>query len=162
MEELSRKLSEIDALETWKDHVQGFSRPEVAEVYERAQPLWVRRMIYENKLYLHPDVIEQLERQGCIPDDLHKRMIWASLIASDESSNSKKRMYKIKNLLIRKYGKDWWEDVYSRLKHVYAAKERIKKIHSGQAVSVFITNTFIGSEAAHDERIKALRMIPKS
>lgn len=162
MEELSKKLSEIDALETWKDHVQGFSRPEVAEVYERAQPLWVHRMIYENKLYLHPDVIEQLERQGCIPNDLHKRMIWASLIASDESPNSKKRMYKIKDSLIRKYGKDWWEDVYSRLKHVYAAKERIKKIHSGPAVSAFITNTFIGSEASNDERIKALRMIPRS
>ncbi len=162
MEELSRRLSKIDALETWKDHVQGFSRHEVVEVYERAQPLWIHRMIYENKLYLHPDVIEQLERQGWIPNDLHKRMIWASLIASDESQNSKKRMYKIKNGLIRKYGRDWWEDVYSRLRYVYAAKERIKKIHSGPAVSAFITNTLIGAEFGNDKRVEALRMIPRS
>ena len=119
-------------------------------------------MIYENKLYLHPDVIEQLERQGWIPNDLHKRMIWASLIASDESHSSKKRMYKIKNSLIRKYGKDWWEDVYSRIRYAYAAKERIKKIHSGPAVSAFITNTLIGSEFENDKRIAALRMIPRS
>lgn len=162
MEKLSRKLSDIDALETWKDHVQGFSRPQVAEAYERAQPLWVRRMICEDKLYLHPDVIEQIEGQNWIPSDLHKRMIWASLIASDESSNSKKRMYKIKDSLIRKHGKDWWEDVYSRLKHAYAAKERIKRIRSGPAVSAFIANTFIGSEAVNEERVKALRMIPRS
>lgn len=162
MKELSRILSDIDALETWKDHVQGFSKPEVAEAYERAQPLWVQRMICEEKLYFHPDVIEQLERQDWIPNDLHRRMIWASLIASDESPNSKKRMYKIKDSIIRKHGKDWWEDVYSRLKYVYAAKERIKRIYSGPAVSTFITNTFIGSEADNEERIKALRMIPRS
>ena len=144
MEEISRQLSDIDALETWKDHVQGFSRPQVAEAYERAQPLWVHRMICEDKLYLHPDVIEQLEGQNWIPNDLHKRMIWASLIASDESPNSKKRMCKIKDGLIRKHGKDWWEDVYYRLKHAYAAKERIKKIRSGPAVSALNRPVFRG------------------
>ncbi|SDM97182.1 hypothetical protein [Vreelandella arcis] len=161
MEELSRKLSEIDELETWKDHVQGLSRSQRAQAYKEAQPLWVYRMIRECKLYLHPDVIIQLEGQNWLPSDLQKRMIWDSLIGSDESYNSKKRMYNIKDSLIKKHGRDWWEDVYSRLKHVYAAKERIKKIHSGPAVSAFITITFIGSEAANNERLKALRMIPR-
>ncbi|WP_067099043.1 hypothetical protein [Marinomonas atlantica] len=119
-------------------------------------------MICQSKLYLHPDIVKELEQTSWIPNYLHKRMIWASLIASDESQNSKKRMYRIKDSLIRKYGKDWWEDVYSRLKPVYAAKERIKRIHSGPAVSAFIAKTYIGAEVEDDERIEALMMIPKS
>lgn len=158
---LSGKLSKIDELEEWKDHLEGFSKFEIAQAFEEAQPLWVQRMIREEKLYLHPDTIEQLERQKWIPDDLHKRMIWASLIATDENSSSKARMYRIKNKLIKKHGRDWWEDVYSRLKYIYAAKERIRKIHSGPAVSSFISSTIIGAESASDERIKALCMIPK-
>ena len=161
MEKLSKKLSKIDQLETWKDHIQGFTRSEVAHAYEEAKPLWVNRMLCEHKLYLHPDVIKQLEKQCWIPNDLQKRMIWASIIGSDESYNSKKRMYKIKDSLIKKYGREWWEDVFFRLKHVYAAKERIKKIHSGPAVPTFISQTFLGAEIANDERLRALKMIPR-
>ncbi|ELM3752831.1 hypothetical protein ACET96_06080 [Aeromonas dhakensis] len=161
MEKLSTKLSNIDQLETWKDHVQGASRLEVAQAYKEAQPLWVHRMLREHKLYLHPDVIMKLEKQCWVPNDLQKRMIWASVIGSDESSNSKERMYKIKDSLIKKYSREWWEDVFSRLKHVYAAKERINKIHAGPAVSTFISQTCIGAEAANDERLRALKMIPK-
>ncbi|HHQ4524114.1 TPA: hypothetical protein ACSP1O_002018 [Aeromonas veronii] len=101
MEKLSTKLSKIDQLETWKDHIQGFTRSEVAQAYEEAKPLWVNRMLSEHKLYLHPDVINQLEKQCWVPTDLQKRMIWASLIGSDESFSSKKRMYKIKDSLIK-------------------------------------------------------------
>lgn len=161
MEELIKKLSNIDELETWKNYVQGYSRSEVAKAYEEAQPLWTKRMVSDRKLFLHPDVMEQIKSQDWRANDLQKRMIWASLIGSDESMQSKTRMYRIKNSIIKRYGKDWWEDVYARIKPVYAAKQRIKKIHSGPAVSMFISNTFIGSEAASDERDKALRMIPK-
>lgn len=162
MKELSRKLSDIDELETWKENVQGLPKSEVAKAYQEAIPLWVHRMISENKLFLHPDVIQQLQDQHWLPNDLHKRMIWASLIGSDESPTSKKRMYKIKESLLNRYGRDWWEDVFSRLKHVYAAKERIKKFHSGPAIQTFISNTFIGADAANVERRKALEMIPKN
>lgn len=162
MEELIKILSNIDELETWKNHIQGYSKSDVTIAYEKAPPLWIQRMVSDQKLFLHPDVIEQLKSQNWRPSDLHKRMIWASLIASDESSNSKKRMYAIKDSLIKKHGKDWWEDVYARIKPVYAAKERIKKIHSGLAISTFISNTFIGSEAANEERNRALKMVPKT
>jgi hypothetical protein len=161
MEVLSQKLSQIDELETWREHVQGISKHEILQAFESAQPLWVHRMICENKLYLHPEVIAQLRRQNWMPSDLHKRMIWASIIASDESSSSKKRMYELKGRLIKKHGRDWWEDVYSRLKYVYAAKERIKKIHFRPAMSTLISNTSIGAEAASYEQMKALRMIPR-
>ncbi|MEX0739060.1 MAG: hypothetical protein WD071_06945 [Pseudohongiella sp.] len=162
MEELAKILSNIDELETWKSHVQGYSKSEVASAYKMAQPLWVKRMVSDNKLFLHPDVIDQLKAQNWQPSDVQNKMIWASLLGSDEGSESKKRMYKVKDSLINKYGRDWWEDVYTRIKPIYAAKERIKKIHSGPAVSAFISNTFIGSEAASEERNRALRMIPKS
>lgn len=52
-------------------------------------------------------------------------MIWASILGSDGSPESKKRMYKVKDSLMKKYGGEWWVDVYARIKHVYAAKERI-------------------------------------
>ncbi|GAB1269515.1 hypothetical protein NBRC116493_27680 [Aurantivibrio infirmus] len=162
MDELAKILSNIDELETWKNHVQGYSKSDVASAYNVAQPLWVQRMISTQKLFLHPDVIDQLKAQNWQPSDVQKKMIWASLLGADESSESKKRMYKVKDSLIKKYGRDWWEDVYARIKPVYAAKERIKKIHSGPAVSAFISNTFIGSEAASEERNRALSMISKS
>lgn len=162
MEELVKILSNIDELETWKNHIQGYSKSDVATAYKEAQPLWIHRMVSDRKLFLHPDVIEQLRNQHWQSSDLHKRMIWASLIGSDESPNSKIRMYKIKASLINKYGKDWWEDVYTRIKPVYAAKERIKKIHSGPAISAFIGNTLIGAEAYTEEWKRALKMIPKA
>lgn len=162
MEELAKILSNIDELETWKNHVEGYSKPDVDSAYKVAQPLWVKRMISTQKLFLHPDVIDQLKAQNWQPSDIQKRMIWASLLGADESSESRKRMYRVKDSLIKRYGRDWWEDVYARIKPVYAAKERIKKISSGPAVSAFISNTFIGSEAASKERNRALSMIPKS
>lgn len=161
MKELAKILSNIDELETWKNHVKGYPKSDVAAAYNVAKPLWVQRMISDQKLFLHPDVIDQLKAQNWQPGDVQKKMIWASLLGADESPESKKRMYKVKVSLINKYGKAWWEDVYTRIKPVYAAKERIKKINSGPALSAFISNTFIGSEAANEERNRALRMIPK-
>ncbi|WP_277811967.1 hypothetical protein [Chromohalobacter canadensis] len=162
MEELAKILSNIDELETWKNHVQGYSKSGVASAYKMAQPLWVQRMVSAQKLFLHPDIVDQLKAQNWQPNDVQKKMIWASILGSDESPESKKRMYRVKDSLIKKYGEEWWEDVYARIKPVYAAKERVKKIYSGPAVSAFINNTFIGSEAASEERSRALKMIPKS
>lgn len=161
MEELAKVLSNNDELETWKNHTQGHDKSQVAGAYEEAQKLWLKRMISEQRLFLNPDVIVDIQRQRWKATGLQKRMIWASLIAADESRASKKRMYRIKKSLIAKYDSDWWEDVYSRIKPAFAAKERIKKINSGPAVSKFISITFIGVEAAHMERDSALRMMPK-
>jgi len=150
MKELAIFLSKIDELETWNNHVKNYSKPDKSLVFKMAQPLWVKRMVIEQKLYLNPRIIEQLKNQQWEPTDIQKRMIWASLLASDESSGSKDRMYRIKKILIKKYNKSWWEDVYLRIKPAYAAKERIKKIYSGSAVTTLINNTFLFAQAAHD------------
>lgn len=162
MEELAKILSNIDALETWKDHFQDYSKSDITLACKLARPLWVKRMISAQKLFLHPDIIEQLKQQNWDPSDLQKRMIWASILASDASPQSKTRMYEIKDALIKKYDREWWEDVFKRMKPAYAAKQRIKEINSGPAMSAFISSTFIGKEAAHEERNQALRMIPKT
>lgn len=162
MEELIKTLSAIDEPEIWKDHTNGYDKAEVARAFAEAEVLWLKRMISDHRLFLHPDIIAEIKSQGWKPSDLHKRMIWASIIGSDESRYSKKRMYRIKTALINKHGADWWEDVYARIKPVYAAKERIKMLHSGPAVSMFINKTLIGGEHARSERDEALRMIPRN
>lgn len=160
MQELINKLSNIDALDTWKMHVAGYPKSEVAIAYQKAQPLWVERMIANKQLLLHPEIIGQLRSQNWIPDDLQIRMIWASIIASDESRFSKKRMYRIKKSILKRYGNDWWEDVYKRIKPAFAAKQRIKNMHSGSITTYFLSNTIMGRGMLHDEYFAALRMIP--
>jgi len=160
MRELIEKLSNIDALETWKNHVAGYPKSEVAIAYKEAQPLWVERMIANNQLLLHPEVIEQLRSQNWVPNDLQIRMIWASIIASDESRFSKKRMYRIKESILNRYGNDWWEDVYKRIKPAFAAKQRIKKMDAGSITTQFLSNTIMGRGMLHDEYLAALKMIP--
>lgn len=162
MEKLAKKLSLIDELETWTDHVNGYEKKEIANAYKLAVPMWVERMIKLGKLLIHPDVAKNLETQNWHPDDLQKRMIWASILGSDESPRRKERMYLIKDKLIKRYGRDWWEDVFKRKNDVYAARERIKKNLGGAAMSMFITNTHLGAICASDERLRALRMIPKN
>ena len=160
MQYLIEKLSNIDALETWKKHVAGYPKSEVAIAYQKAKPLWVERMILNNRLLLHPEIIEQLRSQDWIPNDLQSRMIWASLIASDDSRFSKKRMYRIKESIQKKYGNDWWEDIYQRIKPAFAAKQRIKKMDSGSITAQFLSNTIMGSDMLREEYLSALKMIP--
>lgn len=163
MEELVKKLASIDELESWKQHCKGYSLEEKRVAFERAQSLWIARKASENTLYLHPDVIADLRGQNWMPDDLQKRMIWASVLASAEGPNSKNRFKSIKAGLLKKYGRDWWEDVYQRIKHAYAAKERIFKQTSsnGPAINMLVANTHLFGEAARDQIIAALKMVPK-
>lgn len=160
-QELANTLAQIDELEAWKAHANGIEPSIKAAAYKIAEPLWVKRILDSGRLLIHPDVTEQLRIQEYKPNDLQKRMIWASVIATDESSQSKERFYKIKAKLIKRYGRDWWEDVYQRKNSVFAAKERMKKNLAGPMVSTFSANTYLGSSCAQDERAKALSMIPK-
>jgi len=56
----------------------------------------------------------------------------------------------------------WWEDVYRRKTSVFSAKNRIKKNTGSGAAATFMANTILGVSCGNDERLKALRMIPKS
>ncbi len=163
METLVKKLASIDELETWKQHCQGYSFQYKKIVFERAQPLWILRKVSENTLYLHPDVISELRNQNWLPNDVQKRMIWASVLASAEGSDSRQRFKLIKNSLLKKYGRDWWEDVYRRQKFAFAAKERIhnQAALNGGAVNMLIANTHLFGDIARDQIHNALSMVLK-
>ncbi|WP_253912502.1 hypothetical protein [Vibrio sp. B1Z05] len=82
---------------------------------------------------------------------------------SAEGVRSRERFKSIKNSLINRYGRDWWEDVYKRQKPAFAAKERIRKqiASNGAAVNILIENTHLFSEVARDQITSALSMVPK-
>ncbi len=162
MNELAQKLSSIDELETWKEHCIGYDSRSRQVAFQIAQKLWVERKALDNTLYLHPKTVGDLEKQDWIPNDLQLRMIWASVIASAEGTNSKQRFQVIKKSLRKKYDHSWWEDVYKRKNSAYAAKERIKK-HSasnGAGVNMLISNTHLFASVAQDEVHRAMSMIP--
>ena len=161
IQELANKLAKIDKIETWKVHTKGIDPSVRVKAYKIAEPAWVKRMLDTGKLLVHPDVAEQLRVQKYEPNDIQKRMIWASVIATDESQESKDRFYLIKAKLIRRYGRNWWEDVYQRKNSVFAARERMRRTFSGPIFSVFLTRTHVGKECAKNEQKKALSMIPK-
>ncbi len=163
LEELVQKLVLIDELETWKLHCQGYSSDEKKTAFERAQPLWIARKASENSLYLHPDVISDLQKQNWLPNDLQKRMIWASVLASSEGSDSRQRFKSIKTSLLKRYGRDWWEDVYKRQKSAFAAKERIRKqlASNGSAVNMLMAKTHLFGDIAKEQVHSALSMVPK-
>lgn len=158
---LATKLAQIDELETWKSHVEGVEASARAEAFKLAEPIWVKRMLDDGKLLVHPDVRDQLQTQGFMPSDLQKRMIWASVLGADESPNRRERFGTIKALLLNRYGRDWWEDVYQRKNNVFAARERIKKNLSGPVTSAFVTSTILGAECGRQELLSALKMITK-
>ncbi|EGR0624735.1 hypothetical protein LG851_004507 [Vibrio parahaemolyticus] len=163
MNELAQKLASIDELDTWKDHCQGYSSKDKKAAFELAQSLWISRKVSENTLYLHPDVISDLKQQNWQPNDLQKRMIWASVLVSTEGNDSRVRFKSIKASLLNKYGRDWWEDVYKRQKPAFAAKERIRKqmASNGAAVNMLMAKTHLFGDIAKDQIQAALSMVPK-
>lgn len=162
--DLIKTLSDVEALETWSAYCLDLEPSERKSVYLSAEKLWIQRMAKKGKLFVHPDVLEQLEAQSWEPTDLQKRMIWASVIASAEGPDSKLRFQTIKSRLLKKYGRDWWEDVFKRKTNAFAAKERIRKAAgpSGSAIEMLANNTILFSSFAAEERDASLRMIPKN
>lgn len=96
MYELAIKLSNVDEPEKWKTHVFGVPKNEVAAAYKMAIPLWVKRMLDSGQLLVHPDVAKTIKAHGWELNDLHARMAWASILATDTSPQRKKRFHFIK------------------------------------------------------------------
>jgi hypothetical protein len=160
---LAKEISNIDEIETWNEHFPNSYSGSKKDVFEIAQPLWVERMISEQKLFVHPNIIKQLKEQYFQPNDLQNRMVWASVLGSANPINSKQRFYVIKKRLLNKYGRDWWEDVYKRKNNVWAVKERIRKKtnSNGVAVNTLINSTHLFGNAVQSEIESALKMIPE-
>lgn len=163
IQDLAKTLSDFDAPETWGQHARNIDTQIKTEVFNIAEMLWIERMARTGNLLLHPDVLDQLKKQNWKPSDIQKRMIWASVLALASGPTSKERFNIIKNRLLKKHGRDWWEDVYQRKTNAWAAKERIKKQRSedGPAITMMIKNTHLFAGAAAEQKLDALRMIPK-
>lgn len=159
--ELAKALSQVDEPEQWKSHIPSFYTDSNKAAFELAEPLWIKRMIATNKLYLHPNVIKHLKAKHFKPTDLQKRMIWASILAANDD---KARKIAIKKLVKEKYGFDWWEDVYGRTERAWVAKERInKKLNSnGSGMNALISNTNVFGNAAQYEIESALKNIAET
>jgi len=164
VEHVARQLAAMDSLESWKDCCPDIGPSLKQQVYKKAELLWLERMARTGLLLVHPEIMEQLEAQSWQASDLQKRMIWASVIASLEGKDSKQRFREIKTKLLKKYGRDWWEDVFKRKTSAWAAKERMLKNTKsyGAAVTTLIDNTHLFAGIASDEKGRALRMIPKT
>ncbi|WP_377518428.1 hypothetical protein [Microbulbifer taiwanensis] len=160
-ESLANKLSEIYQIDEWGSYCSNIPKEVKNLAFQLAEPMWVENMLAKGRLLVHPEVAEDLKGQNYKPNMHQKKMIWASILGSDETPDSEKRFYKIKKLLIGRYGEDWWEDVYQRKNNVWAARQRIQKSVSGSMISAFVENTILGAHCAREERQRALCMIKK-
>ncbi|KZN39846.1 hypothetical protein [Pseudoalteromonas luteoviolacea] len=158
--ELAISLSKINEPELWIRHIPRTYRGLRKDVFKLAEPLWIKRLVASNELYVHPNVIKSLVIQNFIPNDLQKKMIWASILASNSDH---RRRNTIKILVKKKHGHDWWEEVFERSRNAWAAKERIQKNlkENGPAINKLIASTHLFGQAARDELIAALIMIPE-
>lgn len=160
---ITQKLANTDSLEDWRTVASALDVASKQAAYRQAKPLWVKRMVEQRKLLLHPEVIENLRYNQWVPSDVQLRMIWASVLATLDEPNSKEGFNRIKERLRKKYGYSWWEDVYKRIKPAYAARERIKKKCAGdsQAMQMLAHKTILFGSMFEEEYISALEMIPR-
>lgn len=160
---MAQKLAESDSPEDWSSLLLGFPLECRSEVFAAAEPLWISRMVGNGRLLIHPEVARQLSSSNWRPSDVHRRMIWASVLANLRGDDSKARFLAIKARILKKHGFDWWKDVDRRVKHAYAARMRLEKAKSetGPALSMMAANSSIFALALHEERQRAYEMIPK-
>jgi len=102
--EIAKLLSSIDAPDKWIEKCPPLSQEEKTKVFELAEQLWLERMANLQMLFIHPDVLSQLEEQSWIANEIQKKMIWASVLGSADGDDSKLRFKNIKVMLIKKYG----------------------------------------------------------
>ncbi|MDW5418942.1 hypothetical protein R6242_20425 [Iodobacter sp. CM08] len=153
-----------DYLDEWSSCVKDLPRDQRAEAFRSAEPLWIKRMVSEGKLLIHPVVAADLKNREWKPIDLHRRMIWASVLASIDSPQGKERFNANKARIVKKHGNDWWFDIYKRVKPAYAARMRIKKNQEshGPVLNHMARHSSVFALALHEEREAALKMIPKN
>ncbi|MFJ5333059.1 hypothetical protein [Pectobacterium versatile] len=162
---LIEQLSLIDNPIDWYQNINisELKKEEKKHIYELALHQWIKRKIFDGSLLLHPDIREELIQRKYNPSSIHKKMIWASLLASYEGNDSREYFQQVKKKIVKKYGNKWWLDVYKRIKPTYAARKRLLEQTSSTGAafkyaasqSIFLRNTL------YESRDDALRMIPK-
>ncbi len=164
-QDVIKKLSLIDDLEDWHRHTRIFElqKEDKKYIYESARQLWIKRKISDGSLLLHPDIREELIEREYNPLSIHKKMIWASILASYDGCDSKEYFKRVKKKIIKKYGNIWWVDVYNRIKPTFAARKRImEQISStGPTLKYAASQSLFFRGMLNESRDDALRMIPK-
>ncbi|MET3077449.1 hypothetical protein ABXV16_16970 [Pantoea leporis] len=160
------KLSLNDNLEDWHRHIkkEEIKKEEVKKLYDSAIKLWIERKILDGSLLLHPDIRDELIEKDYQPSSIHKKMIWASILASYEGSDSKEYFRRVKIKIIKKHGNTWWFDIYNRIKPAYAAKQRLMKMYNstGAGFKHAVSNSTFLNHSYISARDDILRMIPRN
>lgn len=154
----------IDELHEWGNSIPEAKGSERREAFSAAIPLWVERMINEGKLLLHPSVIDALKSQNWQPNEIQKKMIWASIVCKLDRSEQKQEKARIRQLIQNHYDNNWWEDVYERAGRVWPAWDRYRKniLSAGSATKQFASYSSVLGEAFRDEYLAVLKMVPRS
>lgn len=157
------QLASTDELQNWGSIASRAPDADRKLAFESAVPFWVRRMVTEWKLLLHPDVIEELKAQKWQPTERQKKMIWASIVCKLDRPEQKAEKERIRKLLQNKYDNDWWEDVYQRAGKVWPAWNRAQKrvFSNGSAINVLAAHSSLIGQALHEEFLAVLCMVPK-
>ncbi|MDE1476754.1 hypothetical protein KKJ01_00415 [Xenorhabdus bovienii] len=162
-QDLIRKLSLIDDLESWPSHTLALEKKDKEHVCESARRLWIKRKISDGSLLLHLDIREELIQREYNPLSIHMKMIWASLLASYDGANRTEYIQRIKKKIIKKYGDEWWSDVDKRIIPAYKARQYILKYidGAGAAVKYAASQSMFLGDVYRESRNDALRKIPK-
>ncbi|WP_394179580.1 hypothetical protein [Marinomonas posidonica] len=151
-------LSQINEIETWKQCSPQLTREQRLECYKIAQRLWLERSYAANKLYINLGVIEELKANDWQPNTIQKQMIWASVIASVDSKTQRNRFNIIKQKLVKKYGWNWYNECYRRVKKAFSARKWIEN-RSFEPDSAYMGSMFL-REVSNEHVIAALKSIP--
>lgn len=156
-------LAQTDELQEWGRVATIVPDADRNLAFKSAVPIWIKRMVSERKLLLHPDVIKELQNQNWQPTDLQKKMIWASIVCKLDRPEQKSEKSRIRKLLQNKYDNDWWEDVYQRAGKVWPAWNRAQKrvFSNGSAINALAAHSSLIGQALDDEYQAVLRMVPK-
>ncbi|MGO0309750.1 hypothetical protein ACTL6P_24780 [Endozoicomonas acroporae] len=104
IENISKQLSKIQNPNNWSKEIAHLSSEEKSQCVALAEPLWVERMISNGYLLVHPDIAKELKQNEWKPNQLHRKMIWASVLVSIDGETSKEQFQDIKKRLKKKYG----------------------------------------------------------
>lgn len=163
-QDIIKKLSLVDNLEDWHWYIptSELQKEDKEYIYKSAERLWIKRKISNGSLLLHPDIQEELIERKYDPSPVHKKMIWASLLASYNGADRTEYFQKIKKKIIKKYGYEWWTDINHRIKPTYIARQRIiKEIDSiGPAFQYAASKSMFLDHTVRESRDDILRTIP--
>ncbi|MBC5788720.1 hypothetical protein [Providencia sp. JUb39] len=164
-QDIIKKLSLIDNLEEWHWYIPTSELPKEDKkyIYDSAERLWIKRKITDGSLIIHPEVREELIEREYNPLPIHKKMIWASLLASYNGIDKNAYIERIRKKITKKYGREWWDDINRRIKPTYIARQRLlEQINStGPALKYAASQSLFFGSLLSESRDDVLKKIPK-